>query len=303
MKDSPVRNALLFALCCLIWGSTWLAIRFGLDGVPPFIGAGIRMGLSGAFLVVLAILMRAPWPRSKRYLPYVIAQGISIFGLQYALVYWAEQTVPSGLVAVLFAVNPLLTSIFAGLVFGIETLAPINIVGLVSGFGGVAIIFWSEVVSAAHAQAAGALAVLAAAAIAAFATVVAKRFAQDISPLALVGPGQIVGGLVLGILALVSERGEPVHFSLVSAGALLYLTLFGSTVAFLSYFALVRTMSVTKLSLLTYITPVIAVLLGFYFAHERMSATAIAGTAVVFAGIGLVHLKPSRTTGATTRRA
>ena len=289
--NHSMRTSLLFALCCWIWGSTWLAIRLGLEGVPPFVGAGLRMVLAGVFLVGLAVVTRMPWPRSKMYIAYVIAQGASLFGIQYALVYWAEQTVPSGLVAVLFAVNPLLTSLVAALVFRIEAFTPINILGLISGFCGVAIIFWSEVINAAHAPAAGALAVLAASAIAAIASVVAKRYAHDLPPLAIVGPGQIVGGIVLGILALLTERGVAVHFTLVSSIAFLYLTIFGSAIAFLSYFTLVRTMSVTKLSLLTYITPVIAVLLGYFVAHEQLAPTTIVGAAIVFAGIGLVHVK------------
>ena len=292
MKNASIRTTLLFALCCWIWGSTWLAIRLGLQGVPPFIGAGLRMAISGVVLVAIALALRTPWPRPKTYLAYVIAQGAAMFGIQYALVYWAEQSVPSGLVAVLFAVNPLLTSLIAGLVFRIERFAPINMLGLLTGFGGVALIYWSEVINAAHAPAAGALAVLAASAIAALASVAAKRFVSDLSPLATVGPGQIVGGILLGALALLTERGDAVHFTLVSTAAFLYLTIFGSAIAFLSYFALVRTMSVTKLSLLTYVTPVIAVLLGYVVAHERLAPTTIAGAAVVFASIALVHFKP-----------
>ena len=295
MANRSLRTSFLFAVCCWVWGSTWLAIRFGLEGVPPFIGAGLRMFLSGVMLTLLALALRTSWPRNRRYIPFVIGQGVSIFGLQYALVYWAEQTVPSGLVAVLFAVNPLLTSVFAALLFRIETFAPINVLGLLSGFCGVALIYWSEVIHAAHAPAAGALAVLAASAIAALATVSTKRFATDVTPLALVGPGQIVGGLVLGAIAAFTERGAAVHFDLVSGTAFAYLTVFGSAVAFLSYFALVRTMSVTRLSLLTYVTPIIAVVLGSVLAHEQLAPATFVGTLIVFAGIGLVHVKPPQT--------
>ncbi len=291
MKNQSLLNTLLFALCCWIWGSTWLAIRFGLEGVPPFVGAGLRMLLSGVALVGVAAAMHVPLPRSKRFFLYVLGQGVSIFGLQYALVYWAEQTVPSGLVAVLFAVNPLLTSLLAAVVFRIESFAPVNVLGLITGFFGVALIYWSEVVTAGHAPAAGAFAVLGASAMAALATVSAKRFAPDMPPLVAVGPGQIVGGIFLSSLAALTERGQPVDFTPVSTAAFLYLTVFGSAIAFLSYFALVRTMSVTRLSLLTYVTPVIAVVLGFIFAHERLAATTFVGTAIVFTGIGLVHVK------------
>src|SRR5579859_6542372 len=102
--NQSIRTTLLFALLCWIWGSTWLAIRFGLEGVPPFIGAAMRMGIAGVLLVLVAIIMRTPWPRGKAYIAHVIVQGVTLFGLQFAFIYWAEQSVPSGLVAVLFAV-------------------------------------------------------------------------------------------------------------------------------------------------------------------------------------------------------
>lgn len=293
--NQTTRTNLLFALCCWIWGSTWLAIKFGLAGVPPFVGAGIRMAISGIVLTIVAVMLKTAWPRGRTYLVHVITQGVLLFGLQYALVYWAELSVPSGLVAVLFAVNPLLTSLLAVLVFRIETFSPINVLGLVTGFCGVGLIYWSEVINAAHAPAAGALAVLAASANAAFCSVFAKRYAQGTPPIATVGPGQIIAGFVLGGLALLTERGQPVQFTPVSTAALLYLTVFGSAIAFLTYFTLVRTMPVTKLSLLTYVTPVVAVLLGFFVAHEQLASTTIAGIAVVFTGIGLVHAKSPET--------
>ncbi len=292
LANPGIRTTLLFALVCWIWGSTWLAIKFGLVGVPPFVGAAIRMAISGVLLVAVATLMRAPWPRGRIYVVHVLTQGVLVFGFQYALVYWSELTVPSGLVAVLFAVNPLLTAFLAAFVFRIETLALVNVVGLITSFCGLGLIFSTEVFAAAHASAAGALAVLGASSLAAIATVFAKRYAQGIPPIATVGPGQIVGALVLGALALFMERGQPVHFTTTALVALLYLTFFGSTIAFLTYFTLIRVMTVTKLSLLTYITPVIAVLLGFVFAQERLAPLSFAGIAVVFIGITLVHFKP-----------
>lgn len=286
-----IRSTLLFALACWIWGSTWLAIKFGLVGVPPFVGAAIRMAISGVVLVGIAAITRTPWPRGRTYVAHVLTQGCILFGIQYALVYWSELTVPSGLVAVLFAVNPLVTSLLAAVVFRIERLSLVNVFGLLLGFCGVAIIFWSEVVAAAHASAAGAAAVLGASCCAAIATVLAKRYGSGIPPIATVGPGQIVGSVVLGTFALLWERGETVRFTPESALALLYLTVFGSAIAFLSYFTLVRTMSVTKLSLLTYITPVVAVLLGVSIAHETLAPSTFAGAAVILIGIGLVHAR------------
>jgi len=291
-KTSSLRTTFLFTLMCWVWGSTWLAIRFGLEGVPPFVGAALRMAISGVLLIIAALIMRTEWPRTKTYAVHVLVQGTLLFGLQYALVYWAEQTVPSGLVAVLFAVTPLLTYLLTTVVLRMERMATVNVIGLVCGFCGVAVIFWSEVVSAAHAPAAGALAALGASVCASISSVAAKRLAANVPAIATVGPGQLIGAVVLGALALATERTQAVHFTQTSALALAYLIVFGNGVAFLSYFTLMRVMPVTRLNLLTYITPIIAVLLGVFLAGEHIAATTILGAAIVFAGIGLVHVKP-----------
>jgi drug/metabolite transporter (DMT)-like permease len=289
--SQSVRTALLFALVCWIWGTTWFAIRLGLDGVPPFVGASIRMTTSGVFLILVALVLRERWPRERIYFIHVAVQGCFLFGVQYALIYWAEQVVPSGLTAVLFAVVPIATAIVAAYGFKIERLTLTNMFGLVIGFCGVGIIYWSEVVKAAHAPATGVAAVLLAAITAAFATVFAKRYAHGISPLATVGPGQLIGGITLGILALITERTDPVYFNATSIGALVYLTFVGSSVVFMAYFSLVRLMSVTRLSLSSYITPVIAVTLGVVAAHEQIARTTFVGAAIVLAGVWLVQLR------------
>ena len=290
---SSLRTTVLFALMCWVWGSTWLAIRFGLEGVPPFVGAALRMAISGVLLIAAAAIMRTQWPRSKTYLLHVLIQGILLFGFQFSLVYWSEQTVPSGLVAVLFAVTPLLTSLLTTLVLRMERMTAVNVAGLFCGFCGVALIFWSEVVAAAHAPAAGLIAALGAPVCASISSVFAKRLSANVPPIATVGPGQFIGSIVLGALALATERTQAVHFTQTSVLALAYLIVFGNGVAFLTYFTLMRVMPVTRLNLLTYITPIVAVLLGVFFAGEQIAPTAILGAAVVFAGIGLVHVKPA----------
>lgn len=292
-SSSSLRTTFLFALMCWVWGSTWLAIRFGLEGVPPFVGAALRMGISGVLLVIAAFVMRTQWPRTKTYLLHVLIQGVLLFGFQFGLVYWSEQTVPSGLVAVLFAITPLLTSFMTTVVLRMERLTTVNVLGLVFGFCGVAVIFWSEVVAAAHAPAAGAIAALGAPVCASIASVFAKRMAANVPPIATVGPGQFIGAIVLGVLALATERTQAIQFTQTSALALAYLIVFGNGVAFLSYFTLMRIMPVTRLNLLTYITPIVAVLLGVFFAGEHIAPTTILGAAIVFAGIGLVHVKPA----------
>ncbi len=294
--SSRIGTIALFIIVLGVWSSTWLAIRLGLEGVPPVTGAAMRMFASGLILSSVALMLRAPWPRERVYLVHLAVQGSLLFCFQYALIYWAEQTVPSGLAAVLFATMPIMTAVNAAYLFKIERLSPINLLGLVAGFLGVVIIYWSEVIKSAHAPALGVGALLVAAAAASFATVFAKRYAHGISPLATVGPGQLLGGSILVVVALIAEHGRSIHFTPVSLGALAYLTVFGSSIVFLAYFTLMKRMPVTRLSLFTYVTPVLAVALGSIVAHERLAATTFLGAAVVLGGIWLVNLRRGRAT-------
>lgn len=298
--SSRVQSGLLFIMLCWIWGSTWPAIRLGLNGVPPFLGCALRFLASGTLLVALAFALRIHWPRTRAFRAQILVQGALLFGVNYALVYWAEQSVPSGLAAVLFSIEPMMTAVFAALVFRIERFSFANVFGLVLGFAGVGVIYWSEVVKAAHAPALGVVAVTGAATLAAFASVFAKRFAQGISPLAIVAPGQLLGGLVLSVLAFLTERGAPVHFDALSLGCLAYLSIFGSAVAFMAYFYLLTTQSVTRLSLFNYITPIVAVILGALVVHEQLAAATFVGAGLVFGGVGLVNGRPQRAAGERT---
>ncbi len=288
--NARLRTIVLFAIVLSVWSSTWLAIRLNLSGVPPLTAAALRMTASGVILLIVAFSVRLAWPRSRLYIAHLAVQGSLLFGLQFGLLYWAEQTVPSGLAAVLFATLPISTAIIAAGIFRMERLSAANILGLLVGFCGVAVIYWSEVVHAADASALGVAATLLAALSSAFATVFAKRYAHGFPPLATVGPGQLIGGILLGLFALVVERGKPVHFTPVSTGALIYLTI-ASSVVFLAYFTLLKTMAITRLSLLTYVTPVLAVALGVLVAHEPFAPTTLIGAAIVFLGIWLVNVR------------
>lgn len=283
-----LQNAILFVVVCWIWGSTWLAIRLGLQGVPAITSAAMRMTASGIILLLVATALREVWPRSRLYVLHIAIQGSLLFCLQYALIYWAEQTVPSGLAAVLFATVPIIVAINAAYVFKIERLSSVNVLGLALGLAGVIVIYWSEVIRAAHAPALGVGALLLAAVASSFASVFAKRYAHGISPLATVGPGQLLGGVLLWIIAWIADRGQAIRFTAVSAGALAYLVLFGSCIVFLGYFTLMKRMPITRLSLITYVIPVLAVILGTLVAHETIAPTTLAGALVVLAGVWLV---------------
>src|SRR5213593_3624196 len=148
MATSSTRSA-AFAMLCLIWGSTWLAIRIGLEGAPPFLSASLRFAVASIVLVLLAVVFRSKWPQNRTEWALAGFVGIVLFTGDYGLIYWGEGNgVPSGLSAILFATFVLQTAIAAHLVLSTEKLTAQKIAGIGLGFGGILLIFRGDVSTA-----------------------------------------------------------------------------------------------------------------------------------------------------------
>lgn len=276
----------LYAACCLIWGSTWLAIKFGLDGVPPFLGAGLRFATAA---LVLWGLSRAAGlsPRLTRDgRRAALLSGILNFGGSYALVYWSETRVSSGLVASFYALMPLTTALLTAFVVRTETLTPAKSVGVAAGVVGVVTIFWPES-GAAGADRWGLAAALASALISATNLVAQSLWSKKDDPRVLNAWAMSGGAVILLGFSAAFERGATVTWTPANAAALAYLSLAGSVAAFLSYYHLIRRLPATQVSLITLIFPVVALILGRVVLGETVSSRAAAGVAMILGGVGL----------------
>ena len=144
MATSSTRSA-SFAMLCLIWGSTWLAIRIGLEGAPPFLSASLRFAVAAIVLVILAGVFRSKWPQNRTEWALVGFVGIVLFTADYGLIYWGENNgVLSGLSAILFATFPLQTALVANAFLKAERFTVQKLLGIGVGFGGVVLIFRSQ---------------------------------------------------------------------------------------------------------------------------------------------------------------
>src|SRR6058998_801525 len=144
MATSSTRSA-AFAMLCLIWGSTWLAIRIGLEGAPPFLSASLRFAVASIVLVLLTVVFRSKWPQNRTEWALVGFVGIVLFTGDYGLIYWGENNgVLSGLSAILFATFPLQTALVANAFLKAERVTVQKLLGIGVGFGGVVLIFRSQ---------------------------------------------------------------------------------------------------------------------------------------------------------------
>jgi drug/metabolite transporter (DMT)-like permease len=306
-ERAPASGELLdtgvFALLTLIWGTTWAAIRVALQGIPPLTGVAIRFALAGLVLLVVARLrgVRLGQTALERRLWWVNAA--TTFAGSYSLVYWAEQWVPSGLAAVLFATFPIWVVLLGRVLLPAERVGAGRTAAVLVGFAGVAVIFSEDFAKLGGADVRRASAVLLAAPlISAFGSVCLRRWGRGISPLSLAAVPMLLTGAGLGGVAAIFERGQPLTAAPAPWLATLYLSLFGSALTFTLYFWLLARRSALFASLISYTVPVVAVAVGWLFLDEPVTARVLAGGALVLVGVALVVGGPGRRPGAARRR-
>ena len=286
-------NVALYALLCVIWGSTWLVIKVGYGGLGPFNVAAIRFFVAGAVFAPLVPLLGARWPRGRAEWTLVLLVGVVLFAADYGLIYWAEQSLDSGLTAILFATLPLITVALAHVYLPGDRITPRKLAGTTLAFLGVVALFGDHV-RIDPGKAGPMLAVVAAALCAAVAGVASKRHGGALHPAALNAPAMIVGAVVLLVTSLAVGDGFAVPRDLATWAAIAYLAVAGSVITFLIYFTLLKTWSVTSLSFISVFTPAVALLLGVTLLGERLTALTIAGAVLILVGVTIALSGPSK---------
>lgn len=285
---------LLYAALTLIWGTTWAAIRIGLEGIPPLTGAALRFGVASVALMAVAWSRGISLGGSPLERRLWLVNGLFSFVVAYGLVYWSEQYISSGLAAVLFATFTLWVGILSHLYLPGERLTARGTVGILVGFGGVAVLFSEDLTSLGGPGALrAAILVLLAPLSAAVSNTVVKRWGREVHPLSLTAVPMGMTCAVLGALALVFERHRLVRLDAASVGSVLYLGIFGTAVAFTLYYWLLARMPATRLALITYLTPVTAVVVGSLLLEEPFTLRMFLGSAAVLGGVLLfVRTRP-----------
>src|SRR2546421_10258304 len=290
-----MKSRLVWLVLCLIWGSTWLFIKLGLDDLPPFTFAGIRFVIASAILLAIIKARRLSLPRRGADWMLLAVTGVLSFSLNYGLLFWGEQYISSGLAALLQATIPAFGLVIAHLYLPGEQMTPAKIFGVVMGVAGVGVIFSNQLSVAGPRALAGCGALVIGSACAAYANVLVKARGARLDPAILAG-GQMFFGLILLLLVGIPLEGNPFHFhwTRMAFVALFYLAIVGSVVAFLLYYWLVQHMDVTKTMLIALVTPVIAVTLGVIILSEELNWRTFAGGAMIITGIGVLVVRKSR---------
>jgi drug/metabolite transporter (DMT)-like permease len=291
-----MHNGLLYIITVIIWGSTWLAIKFQLGVVSPELSVAYRFGLSAAILLVFSLIRRLPLRFDWHAHAFMALQGLFLFSMNYILVYLAEGYLTSGLVAIIFSMIVILNVIF-GAVF-LRNPVRINVViGALVGFAGLLLVFWPELSSFdfSSERALGVGLTFLGAISASLGNIISARNQRQDLPVVQTNAFGMAYGAVF-MLALALLRGAQLAFD-PSVGyvlSLLYLAVFGSVIAFYTYLTLLGRIGPDRAAYVTVLFPIIALLLSTLFEGMTWSLIQLAGVALVLLGNVVVLVRIRR---------
>jgi len=285
------RNAGLFVLLSFLWGTSFMAIKAGLEFFPPVLFAAFRYDIAGVVLLGYAAVSTDYWrPRTRADWLTVFVGSTLIIALYNGFLFIGQQGVTSGVAAILIAMNPILATGFSRAFLPSERLAPLGVVGLLLGFVGVGIVSWPTADGLLAADVAAQGFVLLAAVCVALGSVLVQRVDSDISTVGMVAWSNALGAVVLhGIsIGIPSESLSQVVVSTGGVLALGYLAVLASAVGYVIYFDLLGRLGAIEINLVSYAVPMFAALSGWLVLGETLEISAVLGFVIISAGFVLL---------------
>ena len=296
------KTLLAFGIIYFVWGSTFLAIRIGVHEVPPLLFAAMRFFVAGFVLFGWMTARGEPSPTRRQWMS-VLLLALLIFLIDYGLLFWAEQRVPSGVAAVMLATIPVFIALSEILFLRTQRLTVRLAFALLVGIGGVAVLMSHSLnLGGSPIDRPGAVALIIASISWSIATALARRLPLPPSKVMSSGAQMLAGGIMLTLTAAAFGEFHNFHPSTVSSGAwlsLIYLIIAGSIIGFTAYVWLIHHESPTKVGTYAYVNPVVAVVLGYFFGGEPLGSRTILGTMLVLISVLVITTTRARKPAAT----
>lgn len=285
------KDWLAFILLGTVWGSSFLWIKLAIVEVGPILLVAFRLLFGMLGLLLLAAITRPAWPRDRQAWIMLTIFGFINSAVPYVLIAWGERYIDSAVASVLNSATPLFTMVIAHLFLHDDKLTGQRLAGLLVGFVGIVVLFSRDLAAGVHAGLLGQVAVLAAAFCYASAAVFARRTTQGLSPV-VQGVIPLFGGdAFLWLMATIAEKPVQLPRLPVTWFAMAWLGLLGTGAAYLLYFYLLHSVGPTRTTLTNYFFPVVGVILGVIFLHERLDWHLLVGGALIVGSIVVVNTR------------
>lgn len=283
---------LVWLILCLIWGSTWIFIKIGLNDLPPITFSAARFGLAILILAPLIKIFGFDMPKTKSEWKLIALTGILQFSLNYSAVFWSEQYIESGLAAVLQSMITVFGLLLAWIFLPDEKITKRKIFGVALGIVGVAVIFIDQLRVESRWAFAGCVAIVVGAYAAAQSSILIKAKGVGLHPATLVFSQMLCGLPAIIAYALIKE-GNPLrlNWSWTAILCVVYLTIAGTIAAFWLYYWLLSRIESTKAMMISLVTPLLAVVIGGVVLGEKLPPQTYFGGALIIASIGLIVIR------------
>lgn len=298
-RPPPKRWQIAAAMIVLtaIWGSAWLVIKDGLEHLPPLLSAGARFSLAGLVMIAVAAALHAREGGEDPPTWLWLTVGTTNFAIGYGVVYVVQQVLPSGLVSVLWGIYPLMMAVCGHLFLPGERLRPVHGLGFALGFLGLLALFHHDLELLGWRGRSAALVLLISPSASALGTSLLKRHGGGVSSLKLNRNAMLLGGALLLLASTVAREPLRGVWEPSAVAGLVYLAIFGTVVTLGLYYWVLRYVKASRLSLIAYLTPAIALALGWALAGEPIYPTTIVGAVLIVGGIGFATGRTRRTEG------
>lgn len=285
------RAYLALGALCIIWGTTYTAIKYAILDFPPLLLVGIRQSAAGIILLAFAFYQGKGKVPDKQYVMRQALTGLATITGGNGFVTWGMQYISSGIAAIIGSLTPVMVVIFTVMWKSPDKLNARMIIGVLLGFSGLGVIFshgWADFIRPEYRW--GVAGCLASTITWSLGTVMAKRWnSPEVSPLINAGIQVLAGGLGGFVLSMLFDKTWVIHHSTSGWASLIYLTIVGSALAFSMYMFILKHLSATVTSLYTYINPIVALLLGWLLLGETLTIWIAIGMSITITGVWLVN--------------
>lgn len=285
------KNYILYIVLCIIWSTTWSAIKLGLEDTPPSVGLTLRFIIGSSVLLVYIIFTRRKINLDKHYFFFYFLVGIFNAGFSYYLTYKGMEHIPSSLSSILWTSLPLVVGILSHFLVKDERLNWVKLTAILISTAGVINILSDDKLIVNENVFAGSLITLVAVFCGAISGVIAKKWKRSYDPVVLTAFSLGFGGLFHLINSIIFNAWAKFTISPLSIASVLYLGIFGSAIVFSIYYQLLKEISLIKLAFITFITPITASLIGWGLLKETFTLRETAGIFIIFTGLFLYDRK------------
>jgi drug/metabolite transporter (DMT)-like permease len=296
MKHEKTLAYAAFLVVCVVWGTTYLAIRIAVETIPPLLMMATRYTAAGLILFVASRIRREPLPRDPRTLGNLALIGVLMVCVGNLSVVIAEQWVPSGMVALFVATAPFWATLIAALSGSGERIGLGSAVGMLAGFAGVSLLVTPSAAGGHFDKkfVIGAVLVQIGSIGWQYGTHRAKYTIRNVPFVTSTALQMLFGGGIAGIFGIAFGETSRFHLNARTLGALIYLVLVGSVLAYTAYVFAVKHLPTTKMSLYAYVNPVVAVFLGWLILREPLTWVSIVAMVIILGGTAMVQLSRMR---------